>query len=141
VVNIVVRLVLPHQIGQDLAVHGLPGFQDRTAAGGASIPSPYHLEHARDFLSRVTAASPRTVFAIGSTGLALGQDVHRRTAEMGYWLAEPFAVNPAGRTGRNPLFEPRPSGSRPLRKAARRAAGESGHAPPRSVRVSPVMQP
>jgi RimJ/RimL family protein N-acetyltransferase len=43
----------------------------------------------------VAAASPRTVFAIGSTGLELGQDVHRRTAELGYWLAEPFAVNPA----------------------------------------------
>ena len=28
--------------------------------------------------------------AIGSIGLSPGQDVHRYTAELGYWLAEPF---------------------------------------------------
>jgi len=46
---------------------------------------------------QVTAADPRTVFAIaspteaiGSIGLMLGADVHRFTAELGYWLAEPF---------------------------------------------------
>ena len=40
---------------------------------------------------------PVTVFAIanqleaiGSIGLVIGKDVHRFTAEVGYWLAEPF---------------------------------------------------
>jgi ribosomal-protein-alanine N-acetyltransferase len=28
--------------------------------------------------------------AVGSIGLMLGQDVHRYTAELGYWLAEPY---------------------------------------------------
>ncbi len=40
---------------------------------------------------------PQTIFAIasldeaiGSIGFSLGQDVHRYTAELGYWLAEPY---------------------------------------------------
>jgi ribosomal-protein-alanine N-acetyltransferase len=61
------------------------------------FPHPYRLEDARQFIRRTSAAAPRTVFAIasqteaiGSIGLALGQDVHRYTAELGYWLAEPY---------------------------------------------------
>jgi RimJ/RimL family protein N-acetyltransferase len=61
------------------------------------FPSPYHLSDAEAFLSRVTQMSPRTIFAIatdkeaiGSIGFHVGEDVHRRTAEMGYWLAEPY---------------------------------------------------
>jgi len=45
---------------------------------------------------------PKTVFAItneveaiGSIGLVLGKDVHRFTAELRYWLAEPYATNRA----------------------------------------------
>ena len=62
-----------------------------------AFPHPYGLQDAVDFLSRVTNESPRTVFAIatpseaiGSIGLMIGRDVHLFTAEMGYWLAEPF---------------------------------------------------
>jgi ribosomal-protein-alanine N-acetyltransferase len=58
---------------------------------------PYNAEHARAFLDLVGRQNPTTYFAIatpeeaiGSIGLSLGQDVHRLTAEMGYWLAEPF---------------------------------------------------
>ncbi len=61
------------------------------------FPHPYRLEHAREFILRASEASPRTVFAIatdreaiGSIGLQLGRDVHRFTAELGYWLAEPY---------------------------------------------------
>ncbi len=61
------------------------------------FPNPYRLEHAREFIRRTSTASPRTFFAIatqieaiGSIGLSLGQDVHRYTAELGYWLAEPY---------------------------------------------------
>ena len=61
------------------------------------FPYPYQLPDAENFLSKVAQQNPRTVFAIandkeaiGSIGLKLGEDVHRFTAEMGYWLAEPF---------------------------------------------------
>lgn len=62
-----------------------------------AFPHPYTISDAEEFIARVKAQNPRTVFAIasrteaiGSIGLGLGKDVHRFTAEMGYWLAEPF---------------------------------------------------
>jgi hypothetical protein len=62
-----------------------------------AFPHPYSLQDAESFISRAIEANPKTVFAIatqseaiGSIGLMLGKDVHRYTAEMGYWLAEPF---------------------------------------------------
>ena len=61
------------------------------------FPHPYRLEDAKAFLAFVTSQSPETTFAIataseviGCIGLRLGTDVHRKTAELGYWLAEPF---------------------------------------------------
>jgi ribosomal-protein-alanine N-acetyltransferase len=61
------------------------------------FPHPYHLSDAENFLSLVFAQNPRTFYAlasqeeaIGGIGLGLGVDVHRFTAELGYWLAEPF---------------------------------------------------
>lgn len=61
------------------------------------FPHPYAAEDAEAFITKVNAATPRTVFAIateseaiGSIGLMLGNDVHRFTAELGYFLAEPF---------------------------------------------------
>jgi [ribosomal protein S5]-alanine N-acetyltransferase len=61
------------------------------------FPHPYRLSDANDFLSKIAQQEPRTIFAIaddkeaiGSIGLLLGEDVHRFTAEIGYWLAEPF---------------------------------------------------
>lgn len=61
------------------------------------FPNPYILQDAEAYIQRVTETEPRNVFAIataseaiGSIGLSLGGDVHRFTAEMGYWLAEPF---------------------------------------------------
>jgi len=62
-----------------------------------AFPYPYSLQDAESFISRSIEADPITVFAIatqseaiGSIGLMLGEDVHRYTAEIGYWLAEPF---------------------------------------------------
>ncbi len=61
---------------------------------------PYRLADAEAFLSRVMQMEPRTYFviasdheAIGSIGLMPGIDVHRFTAQLGYWLAEPFWGN------------------------------------------------
>jgi len=61
------------------------------------FPHPYTIANAEAFLSIVIEDDPKTVFAIaneveaiGSIGLMVGKDVHRFTAELGYWLAEPF---------------------------------------------------
>ena len=61
------------------------------------FPHPYHLSDAEAFLTKVFEQQPTTFFAIaneqeaiGSIGFMLGEDVHRYTAELGYWLAEPF---------------------------------------------------
>jgi [ribosomal protein S5]-alanine N-acetyltransferase len=61
------------------------------------FPHPYSLGDAEKFIGNVLAKKIESFFAIstkeeaiGSIGLSLGQDVHRYTAELGYWLAEPF---------------------------------------------------
>jgi [ribosomal protein S5]-alanine N-acetyltransferase len=62
-----------------------------------AFPNPYTRDDAALFIARAQQKEPRTAFAIaskieaiGSIGLMPGQDVHRFTAELGYWLAEPF---------------------------------------------------
>jgi RimJ/RimL family protein N-acetyltransferase len=61
------------------------------------FPHPYTLQDARAFLEFVLKEEPTTTLAIaneseaiGCIGLRLGNDVHRKTAELGYWLGEPF---------------------------------------------------
>ena len=61
------------------------------------FPHPYDLTDAENFLFRVMQGDPRTIFAIatpeeaiGCISVEIGEDVHRFTAELGYWLAEPF---------------------------------------------------
>jgi RimJ/RimL family protein N-acetyltransferase len=61
------------------------------------FPYPYSLQDADAFLDFVTKGGPPTDFAItneteaiGGIGLRLGNDVHRHTAELGFWLGEPF---------------------------------------------------
>ena len=65
-----------------------------------AFPHPYSLRDAEAFIARSLDSRPTTVFAIatrseaiGNIGLILGADVHRYTAELGYWLAEPFWGN------------------------------------------------
>jgi RimJ/RimL family protein N-acetyltransferase len=62
-----------------------------------AFPHPYAEASAAAFLDMVGRQSPATLFAIatqeeaiGGIGLSLNQDVHRLTAEMGYWLGEPY---------------------------------------------------
>ena len=59
------------------------------------FPFPYTAADAEEFLTRTVPRTPPTNLAIevdgeaaGGIGLHLQQDVHRRTAEIGYWLAE-----------------------------------------------------
>jgi RimJ/RimL family protein N-acetyltransferase len=61
------------------------------------FPHPYLEENGRAYLETLRGLDPLTIFAIatpeeaiGSIGLFPGKDVHRLTAEMGYWLAEPY---------------------------------------------------
>ena len=62
-----------------------------------AFPHPYTLHDARDFIRAIRSRSPETTFAItvqdeavGSIGFVLHHDVERVSAEIGYWLAEPF---------------------------------------------------
>ena len=61
------------------------------------FPHPYTIEDAHEFLKRATTGESTTNFcieidgaAVGGIGIRLGQDVHRHTAELGYWLGEKF---------------------------------------------------
>jgi [ribosomal protein S5]-alanine N-acetyltransferase len=61
------------------------------------FPHPYTLTKAHDFLEMASHQQPTTIFAIatqeeaiGGIGISPNHDVHRLTAEMGYWLGEPY---------------------------------------------------
>jgi ribosomal-protein-alanine N-acetyltransferase len=61
------------------------------------FPHPYTIDHANEFLQRAASEQPVTSFcidiggsAVGGIGIKMGQDVHRHTAELGYWLSEDF---------------------------------------------------
>jgi [ribosomal protein S5]-alanine N-acetyltransferase len=60
------------------------------------IPHPYSIADARDYIARQQAVNPVQHFAIvhgdilaGGCGIILKEDVYRKTAEIGYWIAEP----------------------------------------------------
>lgn len=62
-----------------------------------AFPQPYTVHDARDFIKSLQQRTPETTFAIevdreaaGSIGFVLRHDVERVSAEIGYWLAEPF---------------------------------------------------
>jgi RimJ/RimL family protein N-acetyltransferase len=62
-----------------------------------AFPHPYRIENAEEFLQHAIADQPRKNFcveinasAVGGIGVRLGEDVHRHTAEFGYWLGEEF---------------------------------------------------
>ena len=61
------------------------------------FPHPYTTEDARKFLKQRSVRAGRQCFvlrltsaAVGGIGIHLGIDVHRHTAELGYWLGEEF---------------------------------------------------
>jgi ribosomal-protein-alanine N-acetyltransferase len=62
-----------------------------------AFPHPYTLDDAHTFLRHVMNEKPTTTFAIampseaiGCIGLQIGRDIHCKTADLGYWLGEPF---------------------------------------------------
>jgi ribosomal-protein-alanine N-acetyltransferase len=61
------------------------------------FPYPYTAADADAWIGRASVETPARNFAIvvdgaavGGIGLELGEDVFRRSAEIGYWLGEPF---------------------------------------------------
>jgi ribosomal-protein-alanine N-acetyltransferase len=61
------------------------------------FPHPYNNEHAINFIKAVNSETLITTFAIdydnklvGAIGLTLQDDVYRRSAELGYWIGEPY---------------------------------------------------
>src|SRR5262249_2533433 len=61
------------------------------------FPHPYTIEDAREFLHRAISEQPEMKFCVeiedaagGGIGIHPGQDVHRHTATVGYWLGEQF---------------------------------------------------
>src|SRR3989442_12873 len=62
-----------------------------------AFPYPYTVNHAPEFIKSLRNVTPETTFTIaingeaaGSVGFVLRHDVERVSAEIGYWLAEPF---------------------------------------------------
>jgi RimJ/RimL family protein N-acetyltransferase len=62
-----------------------------------SFPHPYTIDDAHEFLQKRIAEQSATIFcieidgaAVGGIGVHPGQDVHRHTATLGYWLGEEF---------------------------------------------------
>ena len=61
------------------------------------FPHPYTPDDAQAFLERASRQTAATLAAIatreeaiGGIGISVNEDVHRLTAEMGYWLGEAF---------------------------------------------------
>ena len=61
------------------------------------FPHPYTIDDARSFITLARAGDPETMFAItvsdvavGGIGVKLRDDVERCSAEVGYWLGEPY---------------------------------------------------
>jgi [ribosomal protein S5]-alanine N-acetyltransferase len=62
-----------------------------------AFPHPFTKKDAEDFIVRFTKDDPQKAFAIEINGEACGSigvfpqtDIHRKNAETGYWLAEPY---------------------------------------------------
>lgn len=62
------------------------------------IPHPYTIENADFFIELTQKQSPQQTFAIvdeknkllGIIGLIIQNDIHRISAELGYWIGEPY---------------------------------------------------
>ncbi len=61
------------------------------------FPKPYTIEDAKRFKEMIDAQCVKTYFAVeykndyvGSISLTLGTDVYRKSAELGYFIVEPF---------------------------------------------------
>ena len=95
----------------DLGCCGVRSFRETDAAELARLannrrvwlqlrdkfPHPYTIDDARRFIALALGGVPETMFAVtvndtsvGSIGVVLRDDVERCSAEVGYWIGEPF---------------------------------------------------
>lgn len=70
------------------------------------LPYPYTEKDALEYIDAMLAADPSATFAfavdldgraVGSIGAFRKDNIHRRTAEVGYYVGEPFAYNAGSR--------------------------------------------
>jgi len=61
------------------------------------FPYPYQMADAEKFIDMIKQQDPQATFAIeyerkfvGVIGIILQQDVYRKSAEIGYWIGEPY---------------------------------------------------
>jgi [ribosomal protein S5]-alanine N-acetyltransferase len=61
------------------------------------FPHPYNIENGKAFIEMATKKLPIHIFAIDVNGEAAGaigihpqNDIYRKSAELGYWIGEPF---------------------------------------------------
>lgn len=63
------------------------------------LPMPYTEKDAREYIAAMLGADPNTTYAfaitvddrvIGSIGIFRKENIHAKTAEMGYYIAEPY---------------------------------------------------
>lgn len=61
------------------------------------FPHPYSIENGKAFIEMATKNSPPNILAIevngeasGAIGIHAQNDIYRKNAELGYWLAEPY---------------------------------------------------
>jgi [ribosomal protein S5]-alanine N-acetyltransferase len=61
------------------------------------FPHPYSASDAHAYIAHLARQQPQTTFgiiidgaAVGSIGLVLGQDIERKSAEIGYWIGREF---------------------------------------------------
>ncbi|MFA5971629.1 MAG: GNAT family protein [Lentimicrobiaceae bacterium] len=76
------------------------------------FPNPYTLADAENFLKKFTNQDPVTFFGIdyqgeyvGNISLVPGQDVYRKSAEIGYFIGEPYWNNGIVTTAVNLITE------------------------------------
>lgn len=62
-----------------------------------NFPHPYTWKHAEEYIDSLTGRDPQTDFVIEADGVFAGRiavdlkdDIYRTTAEIGYWIAEPY---------------------------------------------------
>lgn len=62
-----------------------------------AFPKPYTLKDAENFKKMIDSQNPKTFFAIeykgeyvGNISLSVGNDVYKKSAEIGYFIGEPF---------------------------------------------------
>jgi ribosomal-protein-alanine N-acetyltransferase len=92
------KVVLRHLEKTDLTVLTSLANNPKIAANlRDGFPHPYDVSHAERFFSMAKSYNPESIFVIeydtsfaGMIGLHPQNDVYSRTAEIGYWLGEPF---------------------------------------------------